>query len=291
MAKVNKKSKKSVVLSQNVPESPTESKQESVPQSNFLIENRGFFGSVWVRTAVSIILIAYLFVVLLGPLSNPVGSEFLTRPLARVVAPLHRTLFLGHGYRFFGPDPGPSHLLVYRIVDQEGNLHEFKFPDRDQIWPRLLYHRWFMLSETVYQELSLTLDQQSFEDTDREFERQIEAFKLSGKQRLANLIQKEKERVALNHANSQMRIDGLIRSIGNTLLQRHDGVEIEMFIQERSIPFPAAVLTGQKLDDPIFLSELRKIGQYRLDDKGNLLSLDDLFLYSREEQGDPDVTN
>ena len=98
-----------------------------------------------VRAVLSVLLAAYLMVVLLGPLANPIGSSNLTIPMSRLVAPVHQALFLGHGYRFFGPDPGPSHILEYRIESADGEEINDKFPDRDQHWPRLLYHRWFML--------------------------------------------------------------------------------------------------------------------------------------------------
>ncbi len=144
--------------------------------------------SALAKRIVSVALIGYLVVLLLGPLANPVGSEFLTRPLAEAVSPLHRLLFLGHGYRFFGPDPGPSHLVVYRITGSEGKQLEGRFPDRKKNWPRLLYHRWFMLSETVFQEHALTPDQTSFAETDAELEAQIKQLRLHGKFHLSDRL-------------------------------------------------------------------------------------------------------
>jgi hypothetical protein len=242
-----------------------------------------FFQSSFVRFLCSFLLVGYLAVVWLGPLSNPVGSEFLTRPLARWVAPIHRSLFLGHGYRFFGPDPGPSHLLVYRIVNAEGDLVEYRFPDRDTIWPRLLYHRWFMLSETLYQELNFTIDQQSFEETQAELSRQIEALQFNRRHRLARRIQRERQRIETDYRNARTRIEKLLAAIGATLMERHQGTSIEMYLQERTIPFPAAVLTGTKLNDPVFLSDLRKIAEFRRDSAGVIRSVDDLW----QEQAQP----
>jgi hypothetical protein len=226
-----------------------------------------------VRCVVSILLLGYLAIVLLGPLSNPVGSEFLTRPLARVVAPVHRTLFLGHGYRFFGPDPGPSHMIVYRFVNSDGDLIEKRFPQREQIWPRLLYHRWFMLSETVFQEHNFTLDQASFEESDKELKRQVDALRLRGKYFIADQIEAERKRLEVQYRNSRTRIDELVTAMARNLMQRHASKQIEMFVQERSIPFPAAVLTGQKISDLQFLSELRKIGEFRINENGEFESI------------------
>jgi hypothetical protein len=56
---------------------------------------------------------------------------------------------LNHGYRFFAPNPGPSHLFRYRLSFNDGSTREGHFPNRDEHWPRLLYHRYFMLSENL----------------------------------------------------------------------------------------------------------------------------------------------
>ncbi len=58
--------------------------------------------------------------------------------------------FLDHGYFFFAPNPGPSHLVRCELYDEQGRLEsEFMFPDLKRHWPRLLYHRHFMLSESL----------------------------------------------------------------------------------------------------------------------------------------------
>ena len=232
----------------------------------------GYPSSAW-RWVISCLIGGYMLVVVLGPLSNPVGPEFLIRPLARAVSPIHRGLFLGHGYRFFGPDPGPSHIVVYRIIDRAGEGIEKRFPDRDEIWPRLLYHRWFMLSETVYQEISFLPDEESFQENDQELARQIEALNRRGKKGLAQRLTDERARLQVQYQDSRARVDQLIEAIAKQLLVRHQGESIELFLQERSIPFPVAVLTGQSIDDPDFLSPLRKLGDYRLDADGNLQPL------------------
>lgn len=60
-------------------------------------------------------------------------------------------MFLNHGYAFFAPNPGPSHLVRYRAEFEPGREPlEQVFPDLDRHWPRLLYHRHFMLSEWLY---------------------------------------------------------------------------------------------------------------------------------------------
>lgn len=55
--------------------------------------------------------------------------------------------YLDHGYAFFAPDPGPSHLIQAAITDPTGERSERTFPDLNDQRPRLLYHRHFMLAE------------------------------------------------------------------------------------------------------------------------------------------------
>ncbi len=56
-------------------------------------------------------------------------------------------MYLDHGYAFFAPDPGPSHYFVADVHQANGTETKLKFPDLSQQWPRLLYHRHFMLAE------------------------------------------------------------------------------------------------------------------------------------------------
>ncbi len=56
-------------------------------------------------------------------------------------------MYLDRGYAFFAPDPGPSHLIQAGLTNDAGNLTEKMYPDLEQQWPRLLYHRHFMLAE------------------------------------------------------------------------------------------------------------------------------------------------
>ena len=55
-------------------------------------------------------------------------------------------LYLNHGYHFFSPDPGTSTLIAYEATLPNGDVIWDRIPNR-QIWPRLNYHRHFMLTE------------------------------------------------------------------------------------------------------------------------------------------------
>ncbi len=62
-------------------------------------------------------------------------------------APYINALDLNHGYRFFAPDPGPSHLIRYHLHWSDGHGRDGVFPNLTEERPRLLYHRYFMLAE------------------------------------------------------------------------------------------------------------------------------------------------
>lgn len=64
-----------------------------------------------------------------------------------VFRPYLEVLYLNHGYHFFAPEPGPSHLVRYELRFEDGRVEQGLFPDRHRHRPRLLYHRHFMLSE------------------------------------------------------------------------------------------------------------------------------------------------
>lgn len=88
-----------------------------------------------------------------------------------LIHPYSQFLFLDHGYFFFAPNPGPGHLIrilaspdpVPSIPDERrttplrvvksldgSNSKIIQLPDRNTHTPRLLYHRYFMLSEFYY---------------------------------------------------------------------------------------------------------------------------------------------
>lgn len=74
------------------------------------------------------------------------GPRGLSPSVATVLNPLTaygQFLYLDRGYAFFAPDPGPSHLMAVEI---EGD-RTYRVPSLDDQWPRLLYHRHFMLAE------------------------------------------------------------------------------------------------------------------------------------------------
>jgi hypothetical protein len=57
-------------------------------------------------------------------------------------------LYLNQGHSFFAPEVGPGNLIRYELYDQSGRVMEQgELPSRKDHWPRLRYHRHFMLAD------------------------------------------------------------------------------------------------------------------------------------------------
>jgi len=95
---------------------------------------------------VSVLILLHVAAVFIAPCSVSPSSQ-LSRAAWFAVHPYLDAAYLNHGYHFFAPEPGPSHLIRYELERADGTTKRGFFPDRQQHWPRLLYHRHFMLSE------------------------------------------------------------------------------------------------------------------------------------------------
>lgn len=93
--------------------------------------------SVWILFHFAGIVVAAASV---APSSNLAQSGW------TVFRPYLQLLYLNHGYRFFAPNPGPSTLLGWTLEFADGHAEQGEIPHRT-IWPRLYYHRHFMLTE------------------------------------------------------------------------------------------------------------------------------------------------
>ncbi|MFT5300345.1 MAG: hypothetical protein ACI814_001120 [Mariniblastus sp.] len=256
---MSKRKPKSKTIATNAPPvEPVATSADPSPQVESTIE---FEWSSTTRRIVSVALLGFLAIVVLGPLSNPLGSAYFSIPLAKAVAPVHQALFLGHGYRFFGPDPGPSHRILFQGTREDGSTFQGHFPNRDENWPRLMYHRWFMLSETLFNEWALMPTKEQFTQVEAEYDRQIEILKTEGKPLLLQQLENERQLDQQFYADIRERVELLASTVARDLLEHNDGTSIELFTQERQIPFPAEVEDGQKLNDIRLLSVPQKIGE------------------------------
>lgn len=113
--------------------------------------------SPWFRALVSAAVAWHLVGVMVAPLSVPPRFEgrdsVLGAQLKEIYTPYITALYLNHAYKFFAPNPGDSHLVRYDLYFADGTkrvgAEEQGFPDRLRHWPRLLYHRHFMLTEFI----------------------------------------------------------------------------------------------------------------------------------------------
>jgi hypothetical protein len=101
------------------------------------------------RILISLAVALHVAAVFVGPWALPPYTSALSGRLAMGFRPYLRACFLDNGYRFFAPEPGPAHLIRYELTLPDGRQVEGIFPNLNQQWPRLLYHRHFMLSEFV----------------------------------------------------------------------------------------------------------------------------------------------
>lgn len=101
---------------------------------------------VWTRRLITIWLLYHVLGIIAAPLVVPPTSALL-RNIARVFRPYLQAFYLNHGFHYFAPEPGTSTLVEFQVERENGTI-EGVMPHR-RIWPRLLYHRHFMLTESL----------------------------------------------------------------------------------------------------------------------------------------------
>lgn len=107
----------------------------------------------------SVAIALHLAAVVIAPLAVQPSSALFGQ-IRWVFAPYIDAAYLNHGYHFFAPEPGPSHLIAYDLELPGGERRSGVFPDREQHQPRLFYHRHFMLSEKL---LPLDADRKTYD--------------------------------------------------------------------------------------------------------------------------------
>jgi hypothetical protein len=97
----------------------------------------------------SVLILLHVVAVWVAPFSATMPPSPLAVTLRSVFRSYEDAAFLNHGYKFFAPDPGPTHLVRYEIELSDGTQKSGVFPNLKEQWPRLLYHRHMMLSERL----------------------------------------------------------------------------------------------------------------------------------------------
>jgi hypothetical protein len=194
-----------------------------------------------------VLIAAHLAAIFAAPCASPPPASYLANWVAGrvdgrpgLLQPYLQLLYLNHGYRFFAPNPGPSHLVRYELELPGGGQVEGHFPDPEDYWPRLLYHRMFMISESV------------FNIEGPVSESPPEGVLLPARQ-LADF------------RHQRACADALLRSIARNLLHQHDAQRVRLFLRRHDLPSPQHVLDGVPLNDPRFYQQ-RSLGEFTRDD-------------------------
>jgi hypothetical protein len=185
--------------------------------------------STGAKLVASALLVWHLVAILIAPLSAP--PSVLAGTLREVFQPYIASLDLDHAYKFFAPDPGPSHLIGYDLELADGSRRSGTFPDRQEHWPRLLYHRHFMLTEFIGQ-VEPGGDQ------------------IPGQTPLPPFVLRDYERQRV-----------YARSYAAHLLDQYDARSVTLNLKRHDLPVPEQVLAGTKLDDPRSYTT-RSLGSY-----------------------------
>ena len=186
-----------------------------------------------VRGIVSVFLAAHVAAVFIAPWSFPEPSSELAEDLGDFCRPYLHLLGINNGYRFFAPDPGPSHLVQYRLHMWDGSIQEGRFTDLEEHWPRQLYHRHLMIAETVSIATTGIFPEPPLPSEDPSAGRRHEE------------VKKE-----------------LIQPIAQQLMRQHDAEAVELWSIRHALPTREMVLDGAMLTDPQSYLE-RPLGMYR----------------------------
>ena len=186
--------------------------------------------SVSQRAIVSCLVAFHVCAVFIAPFAAPPPSSELAQATAETIRPYLRAVAIDNGYRFFAPNPAPSHLVRYEIELANGETLGSRFPDPQAHWPRLLYHRHFMLAEALVN-LTIPVSEIPFSGFDSDADRE----------------QFDVERA---------RADALLHSVAGYLLRQHPGaIRVQLHAVEHAIPSPKELQQGRQLDDPSLYSE------------------------------------
>lgn len=100
------------------------------------------------RLLISAVILFHLIAVIIAPTALLFPSNMAVT-VRQWLSPYLDVAYLDHGYQFFAPEPGPSHLVRYKLELPNGDFRRGEFPDLNSQWPRQFYHRHFMLSEKL----------------------------------------------------------------------------------------------------------------------------------------------
>jgi hypothetical protein len=184
------------------------------------------------RIVISVLLIVHLTIVVCAPLVMVTPRSSLAAWIVGWGSWYLEAGNVSHGYAFFAPEPGPSHVIEYDLLFADGRKEHGKFPDLDKHQPRQRYHRHFMLTE------------------------QLSSLAPRGRPPGRDPIEQGVEVIpAPGDATSQQwvvdneRFMQFARSYARHLLIASGAKQVQLRLFEREIPTPQQVLDGRQLDD------------------------------------------
>ncbi len=101
------------------------------------------------RVVISIVIAWHFAAIFLAALCIPATSDLVIDITQKPPMQWYLdVLYMNQGHSFFAPDVGPSRIVEYELYDQSGQpIGKDYLPSRKNHWPRLRYHRHFMLAD------------------------------------------------------------------------------------------------------------------------------------------------
>jgi len=149
------------------------------------------------------------------PLAGPPPASGLAGRLLEPLRPVVGALYLGHGYRFFAPNPGPGHSIRWTMTLGDGSTRSGIIPDPVQDRPRLLYHRRFMVSEKIA------------------------------------VLVPPTDAPADVRGRAATEWKPLVKGVATNLLRMHGGTRVHLELVEHYLPDPEEVLRGESGADVV----------------------------------------
>ncbi len=199
------------------------------------------------RILISVLVVLHVAAVLIPPFRFASrSSQGEPSPLAesgyRWLRPYINAAYLDHGYFYFAPNPGPSHLVRYEVDQGEGQeplvgVFPHIEPRRPRIigtqLPRVMYHRHFMLAESLHASFTPPDPPQDVPENEE----------------LRNLMLEDWQRRRETYV-------ALKKSFEQHLSAVHGGRPVTIVRVEHRQPSPAEYREGLKIDDPQLYRDL-----------------------------------
>jgi hypothetical protein len=201
----------------------------------------------WAKALISLCLALHLTAVFVAPFAFACNAGGSSSPLAdavyRKLRPYIAAVFLDHGYFFFAPNPGPTHLVDYKVEFADGKPPiEGRFPNLATERPRLLYHRYFMLSEALHA---------SFVPADGPPEPSPPPLTASSEERTRFQLERAQHQAALaDWQRRRKQYEALRESIERHLLEQYGAKRVTLTRIEHRPPLPDEFDSlGRRLND------------------------------------------